>query len=105
MAATKFTIGQKSTATIGFQDKHGNSASVDGVPQWASTNSAAFSVTPSTDGMSAEVECIGLGAGQIQAIADADLDPGETRELTILGDVEGIPEEAVAGTMTFSAPA
>jgi hypothetical protein len=104
MAATKFTTGEKRRATVEFVDKNDKPAPVDGVPEWASTNPAAFTVTPDADGMSAVVECVGLGPAQITATADADLDTGETRELTVAGDVEGVPDEAVGGRMTFSEP-
>ena len=104
MAATKFEVGEKRKATVSFVDKNGRPANVDGVPEWASTNPGTFTVTPAADGLSATVECVAIGTSQVSCVADADLDEGETRELTVLGDVEGIPSEAVGGVMSFGPP-
>ncbi len=101
---TKFTVGEKRTATVKFLDKNGRPATVDGIPEWGSSNPGAFAVTPAANGLSAEVVCTAIGPAQITCIADADLDAGERRELTIMGEVEGVPEEAISGTMEFSAP-
>lgn len=102
--ATILTATQKVPCTIDPRDSKGNSAPVDGVPQWASTNPSVATVVPSADGLSAEVIAAGLGTTQIQVTADADLDAGETRELTGTLDIEVRPAEAVTLGISAGAP-
>lgn len=89
------TDTQKVTCTIDPRNIKGNPAPVDGVPQWSSSNPAVATVTPSDDGLSATVTAVGVGVTQISCVADADLDAGETREITGVLDVDVRPSEAV----------
>ena len=102
--ATILTATQKVSCSIDPRDSKGNKAPVDGVPQWSSSDPAVATVVPSADGLSADVLAAGVGTAQIQVVADADLDVGETRELTGTLDIEVKPAEAVTLGITAGAP-
>ncbi len=105
MATAILTATQKLVGcAIDPRDSKGNPAPVDGVPQWATSDPAVVTVTPSADGLSADVVAVGLGTAQVSVVADADLDAGETRELTGTLDVQVKAAEAVTLGITTPTP-
>lgn len=92
-------------ASVAFVGAKGNPAVVDGAPVWGTDRPDLLSVTAAEDGLSATIAPVGpLGTAQVTVTADADLDEGETRELVVLGSVEVIAGEAVAGVINFGEP-
>jgi hypothetical protein len=94
--ATKVKIkdNQEFDVALSFQDAAGNAASVQGAPTWTVDNTAALTVTPSDDGLSAVVSAVGpTGTGQVSVSADADLGEGTTTITGVL-DVEVIAGDA-----------
>lgn len=88
---------------LDFVDRFGNhGAKVDGAPIWESSNPEAFTVEPGADGLTARISTTGMvGTAQITARADADVDPGEERELLVTEEFEAVAAEAINGTMTI----
>lgn len=74
---TNMTVDQQFRLTIkSFKDSHGNVATVDGVPTWATDNTDILALTPSADGMTCEIRAVGMvGGANVQVTADADLGP------------------------------
>lgn len=100
----KITVDQQISASLGFVDSRGNPAMVDAVTQWAMTPDDVLEMVVSEDGMAAEFSPTGLiGTVQIEVTADADLGEG-VRALTLLGTLEVVPAEAVAGVINFGEP-
>lgn len=96
--ATKVKIkdNQEFDVAVSFTDAAGNAASVQGAPAWTVDNTAALTVTPSADGLSAVVSAVGpTGTGQVSVSADADLGDGTT---TITGV---LAVEVIAGDATM----
>jgi uncharacterized protein YjdB len=98
------TDTQKVSCTIAPLNAKGNPAPVDGVPEWSSSNPSVATVTPAADGLSAVVTAVGIGVAQISVVADADMDAGETRELTGTLDIDVRASEAVTLSITAGAP-
>ena len=102
--ALTITDTQTDTLTIQPQERRGNPASLDGAPTWTSSDPAMLSVTPSADGMSAEVSAVGpLGTATVTVTADADLTEGRA-ELTGTLDVTIVAGTASQITMTPGTP-
>lgn len=98
------TDSQKATLTLDPRTAKGAKARLDGMPEWSSSNPAVATIEPAADGLSAVVMAAGTGTTQINVVADADLDPGETRELTGVLDVEVKASEAVTLGITAGTP-
>jgi hypothetical protein len=101
----KLTDSQKVTLTLDPRNAKGNSAALDGIPQWANSNPAVAALSVSSDGLTATATALTPGSTQITVVADADLDEGELREITGTLDLEVQAGEAVslgliAGTPT-----
>ena len=94
---------EKVKASVVFLDAKKNPAQVDGVPVWAGSNDAAFTVTAAADGLSADVVAVNIGSGQVTVTADADLGAGVT---TITGtlDVSIIAGNAVTVQINTDPP-
>lgn len=94
--------GQKVTATVDFtaQGKPGQPASP---PTWSSDTPGAASVTPTADGMSADIEYVGPGASVITVKAEGDPTPG-VNTITLQGTVTCTNPEIDAGEIVFGAP-
>ena len=98
------TIGQKVPFTAKYVDAAGNAAPVDGVATAQVDDAAKAEIVDlSADGLSGAVKALAIGHVQVQVTADADLGAG-TRSLTIMGELDVIAGEAVAGTIDFGAP-
>lgn len=95
---------QKFTASIRPVDAKGNPALVqDGSVQW--TGPDFLTVTPSADGLSADVSAKGpLGSGQLSVSADADLGDGVTTITGVL-QVDVLAGQAVSLSVDSSTPA
>lgn len=100
-------IGLKVSFVAKFRDAAGNDAVVD-----VSQSPAEVLVDDPTraaiedlaaDGLSGFVRVLGIGPITVNITADADLGAG-TRRLTIVGTLNGIAGEAVAGVIEFGAP-
>lgn len=68
--------GVPRTARITLEDASGNPATVDGLPEWASSDPRIAAVVPAPDGMSAIVTPGLAGECQISVTVDADLGDG-----------------------------
>ncbi len=95
-------------AVVGFKNKRGQPAPVDGVPVWASSDETVLAVTPAADGKSAVVDTVAAGTARVTVTADADLGAGV---ITITGVTEDINVTIGAGsqasvvTLDLGAPA
>lgn len=77
---------QEFDLSVRFADRRGNTARVDGIPEWMTDNSEVLSLRPSEDGLSCTVRAVGpLGRASVTLSADADLGEGST---PIVGTVE-----------------
>lgn len=94
------TADQKVTLTVAYKDRYGNPAPVDGAPVWETSVDGIVTVTPTEDGMSAEVVTVGQ-VGIVQVRATADAMPGAEVK-TIIGslDVQVVGGEARLVTLT-----
>lgn len=91
------------TLSLNPTDAQGNSAALDGVPVWSTTDSNAIMVVPSEDGLSAVLQPTGaiFGTFQVSVIADARFGP-EVVELVGLLDVQIVGGEAVSLNLAVS---
>lgn len=97
-------ISKKLPLAIAIADLKGNPAKVDGVPQWALSDSSLALLEVAEDGMSAMVVPVGpLGLVKVQVKADADLGEG-VKELLGEMDVEMIAGEAVSLVVSAGEP-
>lgn len=81
----------------------GRVATIDGDVVFTSSDPAVATVE-STGSLTALVKAVGVGATQIVAVFDADLDVGEIREVTFSGAVEVVAAEAETGVIEFGQP-
>lgn len=98
--AHQIPTGGTAVADVEFRDAAGNIASVDGVPEWSSSDDSIGTVTASDDGLSATVTANATGTAQVQLRADANLGDGVT-ELGGVADFEVVAAEAVSAVITF----
>lgn len=83
----------------------GNAARVDGLPVWSVSDPAILDLKVAEDGLTAAVAAKGpLGACQVTAKADADLDEGEAREIFASADVLVVAAEAATLGLIAGAP-
>jgi hypothetical protein len=88
--------------TVGYVDKNGNPAKVDGDTTWSTSHPDIADVTvDSTDSTKALVIGKGIGQAQITTSADADMGEGVTQILATL-DIDVVAGQAVAATITPS---
>lgn len=90
-----------------INDSHGNPASVDGVPVWASSDETVLVVAAAADGMSAVVDTVAPGTARVSVTADADLGAGTKPITGVSEDVNvtlGPSSQASVMTFTFGAP-
>jgi hypothetical protein len=100
----KLTDVQKVVGSIAPRDAVGNPAPVDGIPVWASSDTAIVMLTPAPDGMSAVVEAVGpLGTAQVSVSADADTGEG-VATITAVADIEVLASQATAVGISFGVP-
>jgi hypothetical protein len=71
------TSDQEFPAAVTFTDDHGNPATIDGLPLWASSNDTILMVVAAADGMSAVISAVGPdGQAQISVTADTNMGAG-----------------------------
>ena len=92
--------GQQVLLKVEFLDDEGNHATIDGKPQWSSSNPDVAKVTV-TPGNPYLAELLGDSVGNAQVIVQADADLGDgTREVVCTLDVSIVGGEAVIGQIT-----
>jgi hypothetical protein len=89
---------QKFSVSLDARDAKGNPASFDGKPTFAVDRTDLLTVTPSADGMTAEVAAVGpLGSAQLTATVDAAIGPNVVPIIgTLTVDVVGGQATVVA---------
>jgi hypothetical protein len=97
------TDTQQCSLSIAVTDKKGKAASVDGAPQWSTSDVAVVTVEPAADGLSAVLKAQSPGTAQIAVVADADLGDGIT-PLSGTLDVTVIAGAAVAVAIGTGTP-
>jgi hypothetical protein len=106
MAVQNLSTTQKVTYTIRPKTASGKPARLDGVPEWASSDSSIIDVAPAADGLSAVVSSRGAGIAQVSVTGDADLGAG-SRPIIGVGDVVVTPpaeEEATIVEFEIGTP-
>lgn len=99
----RLTVTEKVPVQIIPRDAKGNVASVDGVPQWSSSDPNVITVVPAADGMSCDVVATGAtGTALVTVTGDADLGAGVipivgTLDVVVAGG-QAVVIEIVAGT-------
>ena len=102
--STIITDTQKVIVSVTFQDKKGNPATIDGLPEWSSSDPTIATVEPSEDGYSATVFAVGpIGHSQIAVSADARLGE-EVNIITGLLELDVVGGEAVSANLTAGTP-
>lgn len=102
--ALTLTATQEAVVEIGYVDRLGNPAIVDGAAVWSVSNSEIIEVVPTDDPAVVIVRAKGaLGTSQLSATADADLTDG-VRDLVAVEDVTVVASEAVAASIVFGTP-
>ena len=96
----QLNVGNTTTASVSYQDKAGATVPVVGAPSWGVDNPAVATVEPASDGMSAVVTAVGVGAANITVTAEGDPTPG-VDTITLTGQVT-VVDEASGGVLTFS---
>lgn len=93
--------------TLAITNAHGQPASVDGVPVYASSDETVLVVVPAADGMSGVVNTVANGTARVTVTADADTGAGTTTITGVSEDVHvtaGPSFAASSFAFTFGAP-
>lgn len=99
--ALTLTTTQEAEVLVGYADKNGNPALIDGTPVWAVSNAEILRVVPTADPSVVILQAVGpIGVSQVTVTADADLGEG-VRELFAVQDVSVVAGEAVAAAINF----
>ena len=97
-------VDKKVSATVLFTDAAGNAAGVEGIPVWGTDRPDLLSIEVDPAGYAATITPLGpLGSAQVTVSADADLGEGVV-PLVVLGQLDIIAGQAVAGVINFSEP-
>ena len=96
----QLNIGGTTTASVAYTDAEGKPATVASVPSWAVDNASVATVTAATDGMSAVVTGVSVGAALVTVTVEGDPTPG-VDTITLTGLVT-VVDEASGGTLSFS---
>jgi hypothetical protein len=99
----RLTNEQQVSVTVAPKTAAGRPASIDGNVAWSSSDEAVCTVA-SSGPLTGLVVAVAPGVAQITAVFDADLDVGETREITMSGAVEVVAAEAETGEIVFGTP-
>jgi hypothetical protein len=101
----RLTTEEVVSAQVSFVTAKGNPAPVEGDVVWTSSDeSVATVVADATDTKKAVVTAVAPGVAQITAVADADMDVGEVREVTASGAIEVVAAEAQTAEIVFGTP-
>lgn len=92
------------TGSVRFLDSEGYETAADDVPTWTSSDEAVATVTPSEDGLSAEVAIGGPGVALIEVTS---VESNTGAEVKAQGTITVTPGDAVLGEVSFdfAAPA
>ena len=99
----RITNEQQVSVKVVAKTAAGNPARIDGDVLFSSSDPAVASVE-ATGPDTAVVKALAVGATQITATFDADLDEGEVREIVLSGAVEVVEAEAEVGELQFGDP-
>lgn len=102
--AIVLTDEQKVELALSPKTAAGNPAALDGAPVWTVSDEAVLELTVSADGLTASVAAKGLGSAQVSVVADADLDEGETREISGVLDIVVVAAEAASLGISAGVP-
>jgi len=102
--ALVLTDEQKVPLVLAPKTAAGNPAALDGAPVWTVSDETVLELTVSEDGLSASVAAKGLGSAQVSVVADADLDEGETREISGVLDIVVVAAEAASLGISAGVP-
>ena len=102
--ALVLTDEQKVPLVLAPKTAAGNPAALDGAPVWTVSDETVLELTVSEDGLSASVAAKGLGSAQVLVVADADLDEGETREISGVLDIVVVAAEAASLGISAGVP-
>jgi hypothetical protein len=101
----RLTTEEIVSAEVAFLTAKGNPAPVEGDVVWTSSDAAVATVVADpADSKKAVVTAVGPGVAQIVAVADADMDVGEVREVTASGAIEVVAAEAQTAQIVFGTP-
>lgn len=95
---------QKIKVTLSPTTAAGNAATLDGAPVWVSDNTDVCTVEPAEDGLSAYIVSAGVGTANVTVTADADLDEGESREISDVIAMNVVAAEAAGLGLTAGDP-
>ena len=99
--ALTLTTTQEAEVLVGYTDKNGNPALIDGTPVWAVSNAEILRIVPTPVPSVVIIQAVGpVGVSQVTVTADADLGEG-VRELFAVQDVSVVAGEAVAAAINF----
>jgi len=89
--------------SLTITNNRGQSAPVDGVPVWASSDETVIMVTPAADGMSASINTVANGTARVTVTADADVGGGTVTITGVSEDINvTVGPNSQASTMTLS---
>ena len=97
----KIIMGTIALLAINPKDAKNNSALVDGVPAWASSDETVATVEVAADGLSATVTPLKIGTMTLTVTADVLIGP-EIKPLSDSADFEVISGEAVSLNLTVA---
>jgi len=97
------TDTQKATLTLDPRDAKGKKAVLDGVPVWTVADETIATLVVSSDGLTADVVAVDVGATQVNVTADARIGP-EVKEIVGTLDVQVSGGEAVSLNISAGAP-
>lgn len=101
----RLTTEEIVSASVTYLTAKGNPAPIDGAVVWTSSDEAVATVAADpADSKNATVTAVAPGVCQITAVADADMDEGETREVTASGAIEVVAAEAQQAEIVFGTP-
>jgi hypothetical protein len=104
MDVLKLTDEQQCDLAINPVTAHGHAAAIDGLPTWASSDSAVVEVVANGDDPKrARAIAKGLGTAQVSVTADADMGDG-VRQIVSTLDIQVVAAEAVSLGISAGAP-
>lgn len=101
----KVSIGHKVDAVISFLDQHGNPMLTpvvpDSVPVWSQLNSAADTLTPSADGLSASAVPLAEGTDTVSVkVTVGGVDFAATLDVEVVPEPQVLTSVAIVPTVT-----